>query len=114
MHRLKSTLSRNYSMKRQPSTVTADTTAPSVPHNESTMSLGLSSRQITLLLSSIWAQSISPLNTPEIYQAIAHTYSLVLLYARTKWERRGKAAYTQHHIDAIRTEWAKFVVKTYM
>ncbi|KAM5552228.1 protein SEMI-ROLLED LEAF 2 [Rosa sericea] len=84
MHRLKSTLSRNYSMKRQPSTMTADTTAPSVPHNESTMSLRLSSRQITLLLSSIWAQSISPLNTPENYQAIAHTYSLVLLYARTK------------------------------
>ncbi|XP_024188382.2 uncharacterized protein LOC112192748 [Rosa chinensis] len=32
----------------------------------------------------------------------------------SKWERRGKAAYTQQHIDEVRTEWAKFVVKTYM
>ncbi|PRQ55539.1 putative Ulp1 protease family catalytic domain-containing protein [Rosa chinensis] len=31
-----------------------------------------------------------------------------------KWERRGNAAYTQHHIDAVRTEWEKFVVKRYM
>ncbi|KAM5551111.1 hypothetical protein ABKV19_026108 [Rosa sericea] len=30
------------------------------------------------------------------------------------WEKREKAAYTQHHIDAVRTEWAKFVVKIYM
>lgn len=49
-----------------------------------TITLRLSSRQITLLLSSIWAQSISPLNKPENYEAIAHTYSLVLLYARSK------------------------------
>ncbi|XP_050385943.1 protein SEMI-ROLLED LEAF 2 isoform X2 [Argentina anserina] len=84
VHRLKSTLSRAYSMKRQPSIIAADSTAPSIPQRESTMSLRLSSRQITLLLSSIWAQSIYPLNMPENYQAIAHTYSLVLLYARTK------------------------------
>ncbi|XP_040369874.1 uncharacterized protein LOC121051494 [Rosa chinensis] len=32
----------------------------------------------------------------------------------SKWERRGKATYTQQHIDAVRTEWAKFAVKTYM
>ncbi|PRQ16887.1 hypothetical protein RchiOBHm_Chr7g0189081 [Rosa chinensis] len=31
-----------------------------------------------------------------------------------QWERRGKATYTHQHIDAVRTEWAKFVVKTYM
>ncbi|KAH9678988.1 hypothetical protein KPL71_025927 [Citrus sinensis] len=47
-------------------------------------SLRLSSRQITLLLSSIWAQSISPANMPENYEAIAHTYSLVLLFSRAK------------------------------
>ncbi|KAF7824575.1 Protein EFR3-like B [Senna tora] len=46
--------------------------------------LRLSSHQITLLLSSIWAQSVSPLNVPENFQAIAHTYSLVLLVARSK------------------------------
>ncbi|PRQ31131.1 putative Ulp1 protease family catalytic domain-containing protein [Rosa chinensis] len=32
----------------------------------------------------------------------------------SKWEKRGKAAYTQQHIDEVRNEWAKFVVKTYM
>ncbi|KAF4360994.1 hypothetical protein F8388_016803 [Cannabis sativa] len=41
-------------------------------------------RQITLLLSTIWVQSISPVNTPESYEAIAHTFTLVLLYARSK------------------------------
>ncbi|XP_024156138.1 uncharacterized protein LOC112164132 [Rosa chinensis] len=32
----------------------------------------------------------------------------------TKWERRGKATYTQEDIDVVRNEWAKFMVKTYM
>jgi hypothetical protein len=36
------------------------------------------------LLSSIWAQSISPANTPDNYEAIANTYSLVLLFSRVK------------------------------
>ncbi|KAI5341908.1 Hypothetical predicted protein [Prunus dulcis] len=84
MNRLKSTYSRAYSMKRNPSNTTVDEKPRSISHKESTMSLRLSSRQITLLLSSIWVQSISPLNTPDNYEAIAHTYSLVLLYARTK------------------------------
>ncbi|XP_076955058.1 protein SEMI-ROLLED LEAF 2-like [Bidens hawaiensis] len=44
--------------------------------------------QISLLLSSIWAQSISPENTPENYEAIAHTYSLVLLFSRAKHSGR--------------------------
>ncbi|KAH9710217.1 hypothetical protein KPL70_013430 [Citrus sinensis] len=38
----------------------------------------------SLMLSSIWAQSICPLNTHQNYKAIAHTYSLVLLFARSK------------------------------
>ncbi|KAL0453097.1 UNVERIFIED_CONTAM: protein SEMI-ROLLED LEAF 2 [Sesamum latifolium] len=46
--------------------------------------LRLSSHQISLLLSSIWAQSMSPANMPENYVAIAHTYSLVLLFSRAK------------------------------
>ncbi|KAJ9543772.1 hypothetical protein OSB04_023479 [Centaurea solstitialis] len=48
------------------------------------VTLRLSSHQISLLLSSIWAQSISPENMPENYEAIAHTYSLVLLFSRAK------------------------------
>ncbi|KAI3984401.1 hypothetical protein MKX01_011355, partial [Papaver californicum] len=53
-------------------------------HSNDQTSLRLSSRQITLLLFSIWAQSISPENKPENYEAIAHTYSLVLLFSRGK------------------------------
>ncbi|TQE12960.1 hypothetical protein C1H46_001335 [Malus baccata] len=76
LNRLKS----KFSSRRHPSA-----TSDSVSNEDgSTMSLRLSSRQITLLLSSIWAQSISPSNTPENYEAIANTYGLVLLYARTK------------------------------
>ncbi|RXH94051.1 hypothetical protein DVH24_016118 [Malus domestica] len=85
MNRFKSTYSQAYSIRRNPSdTPSADEKTMSILDKESTMSLRLSSRQITLLLSSIWAQSISPSNTPENYEAIANTYSLVLLYARTK------------------------------
>nr|XP_028952536.1 uncharacterized protein LOC103414060 [Malus domestica] len=85
MNRLKSTYSRAYSIRRNPSnTPSADEKTTSISDKESVYVLRLSTRQITLLLSSIWAQSISPLNTPENYEAIANTYSLVLLYARTK------------------------------
>ncbi|KAF2307926.1 hypothetical protein GH714_033412 [Hevea brasiliensis] len=44
----------------------------------------LSSLQINMLLASIWVQSISPANTPENYEAIAHTYGLVMLFSRAK------------------------------
>ncbi|CAM0946970.1 unnamed protein product [Alopecurus aequalis] len=46
--------------------------------------LRLSSHQATLLLSSIWAQAISPKNSPQNYEAIAHTYSLLLLFSGSK------------------------------
>ncbi|KAL6603536.1 hypothetical protein ACP70R_043897 [Stipagrostis hirtigluma subsp. patula] len=46
--------------------------------------LKLSARQITLLLSSIWAQATSHENTPTNYEAIAHTYSLLLLFSGSK------------------------------
>ncbi|KAK6162993.1 hypothetical protein DH2020_002834 [Rehmannia glutinosa] len=48
------------------------------------ISLKLKTRQISLLLSSIWVQAISHLNTPANYEAIAHTYSLVMLFSRNK------------------------------
>ncbi|KAK3152130.1 hypothetical protein QOZ80_2BG0154780 [Eleusine coracana subsp. coracana] len=50
---------------------------------ESTL-LRLSSQQATLLLSSIWVQAISPKNTPQNYEAIAHSYSLLLLFLGSK------------------------------
>jgi hypothetical protein len=54
--------------------------------------LKLSSRQITLLLTSIWAQGVSPENTPANYEAIAHTYSLLLLFSGCK------VIYSSNHI----------------
>ncbi|KAE8652758.1 protein SEMI-ROLLED LEAF 2 isoform X2 [Cucumis sativus] len=84
MNRLKSSYSRAYSMKKTTSSTVTDEKPSGSSEKEQTTFLRLSSRQITNLLSSIWAQSISPLNKPENYEAIAHTYCLVLLFARTK------------------------------
>ncbi|XP_058225278.1 protein SEMI-ROLLED LEAF 2-like isoform X1 [Rhododendron vialii] len=77
LNRLKSTYSRVYSVKRQELPIHTE-------HEPEAISLRLSTRQINVLFSSLWAQAISPLNTPENYEAIAHTYSLVLLFSRTK------------------------------
>ncbi|KAM0915307.1 hypothetical protein ACQ4PT_010919 [Festuca glaucescens] len=52
--------------------------------SEDSLLLKLSSRQITLLLTSIWAQGVSPENTPANYEAVAHTYSLLLLFSGCK------------------------------
>ncbi|KAJ4842642.1 hypothetical protein Tsubulata_013338 [Turnera subulata] len=83
--RLISSLSKVHSVKDLPSPSSVDENAPSRSYKETEAnSLRLSSHQIALLLSSIWAQSISPANMPENYQAIAHTYSLVLLFSRGK------------------------------
>ena len=46
--------------------------------------LRLSGHQATLLLSSIWAQAISPKNNPRNYEAIAHTYCLLLIFLGSK------------------------------
>ncbi|KAF5821352.1 hypothetical protein HanRHA438_Chr01g0013261 [Helianthus annuus] len=78
MNRMKSSYSRTYSIK-----IDANT-ASNLTKDGEAVTLRLSSHQISLLLSSIWAQSISPENTPENYEAIAHTYSLVLLFSRAK------------------------------
>ncbi|XP_050210407.1 protein SEMI-ROLLED LEAF 2 isoform X2 [Mercurialis annua] len=88
LDRLKSSYSRAYTVKRHATAVIPEEmTMNNLGKNQKQLqviSLRLSSRQITLLLSSIWAQSLSPLNSPENYEAIAHTYSLVLIFARTK------------------------------
>ncbi|XP_022960135.1 uncharacterized protein LOC111460970 isoform X2 [Cucurbita moschata] len=87
LNRLKSGYSRAYSVKMYPPSMVADEKDLRSAEKEQAMFLRLNSRQITTLLSSIWAQSISPLNKPENYEAIAHTYCLVLLFARTKRSR---------------------------
>ncbi|CAN4107200.1 unnamed protein product [Withania somnifera] len=82
LNRIKSTYSGVYSMKGFPAPVEASTNKPS--KEVGPISLRLSSHQIVLLLSSLWVQSISPANMPENYEAIAHTFSLVLLFSRAK------------------------------
>ncbi|XP_052207637.1 protein SEMI-ROLLED LEAF 2 isoform X2 [Diospyros lotus] len=47
-------------------------------------SLRLSSHQLSLLLSAIWMQATSRENTPENFEAMAHTYNLALVFARYK------------------------------
>ncbi|KAM7512344.1 hypothetical protein LguiB_011219 [Lonicera macranthoides] len=85
LNRLTSSYSRAYSTRRQSGPITTEeTTMSSLDKESEAISLRLSFRQISLLLSSLWVQAISPLNTPENYEAIAHTYSLVVLFSRTK------------------------------
>ncbi|KAL0556538.1 hypothetical protein IC582_005052 [Cucumis melo] len=47
-------------------------------------SLRLSSHQVRLLLSSIWVQATSADNTPANFEAMAQTYSIALLFTRSK------------------------------
>ncbi|KAM0890461.1 hypothetical protein ACQ4PT_027050 [Festuca glaucescens] len=49
--------------------------------------LMLSARQANLMLSSLWTQALSPENAPRNYEAISHTYSLMLLFSEAKNSR---------------------------
>ncbi|KAF8097814.1 hypothetical protein N665_0280s0017 [Sinapis alba] len=84
LDRLKSPYSQAYSSWNQPVTSVADNSVVRLNTELDAVYIRLSSHQIGLLLSSLWAQSISPANTPDNYEAIANTYSLVLLFSRVK------------------------------
>ncbi|CAJ1934197.1 unnamed protein product [Sphenostylis stenocarpa] len=84
MNRLKSSYSRATSMRKPQVTTTVEENATETSTKQQVLPIRLSSHQITLLLSSIWAQSVYSQNTPENFEAIAHTYSLLLLVARSK------------------------------
>ncbi|KAL9302479.1 putative protein EFR3 [Arabidopsis thaliana] len=100
LDRLKSSYSQAYSTWNQPLTSVVDNSVDllnselvhpcnllcvkKLTRRVDVVHIRLSSHQIGLLLSSIWAQSISPANTPDNYEAIANTYSLVLLFSRVK------------------------------
>ncbi|XAR68529.1 hypothetical protein NMG60_11003677 [Bertholletia excelsa] len=85
LNKIKSSYSRTYSTKISPVPPTMNDDSMNNSNKElEAVSLKLSSHQISLLLSSIWAQSMSPENFPENYEAISHTYSLVLLFSRDK------------------------------
>ncbi|KAL0665857.1 hypothetical protein Bca4012_028561 [Brassica carinata] len=77
LDRLTSSYSQVYRSWNQPVTSVADNSELDA------VCIRLSSHQIGLLLSSIWAQSISA-NTPDNYEAITNTYRLVLLFSRGK------------------------------
>ncbi|GAA0148352.1 hypothetical protein LIER_07820 [Lithospermum erythrorhizon] len=77
INKIKSTYSRVYSTKDTPA---ADKLNKETHH----LSLRLSSHQITQLLSSIWTELETPAMMPENYEAIAHTYSLILIFSRAK------------------------------
>ncbi|GAU30036.1 hypothetical protein TSUD_332050 [Trifolium subterraneum] len=84
INRLKSS-SRVSSLKNPPLTNTMDgITENGDDQNSKVVTLRLSRDQLSRLVSSIWTQSISPENTPANYEAIALTYSLVLLVSRAK------------------------------
>lgn len=78
LDKLETSYSQAYNTWNQPVTTVANKSDLDAVY------IRLSSHQIGLLLSSIWAQSISPANTPDNYEAIANTYSLVLLFSRVK------------------------------
>lgn len=78
--RLTSSYSRKQSFKRH-------SLPPSLSNVEKELkgiSLKLKTRQISVLLSSIWVQAISHSNTPANYEAIANTYSLVVIFSQHK------------------------------
>ncbi|KAK4432124.1 protein SEMI-ROLLED LEAF 2 [Sesamum alatum] len=84
LNRIRSSYSRVYSFRHPPAPETNDAATTNPSKEPDAVPLRLSSHQITLLFSSIWEQSMSPANMPENYEAIAHTYSLVLLFSRAK------------------------------
>ncbi|XP_051138903.1 protein SEMI-ROLLED LEAF 2-like [Andrographis paniculata] len=81
LNRIRSSYSRVHSFRSSPP---SDTDSSNKPSTDEDIVLRMSSHQISLLLSCIWAESLSPTNMPENYEAIAHTYCLVLLFSRAK------------------------------
>ncbi|KAG9447070.1 hypothetical protein H6P81_013198 [Aristolochia fimbriata] len=68
------------------SSLSSHVTASGLGQNdlEEQTSLRLSSHQVGLLLSSIWAQATSSENSPANFEALAHTFNIVLMFSRTK------------------------------
>ncbi|KAF8690065.1 hypothetical protein HU200_041426 [Digitaria exilis] len=79
------TIQRMASTKDISPTSSTDASTLSAPTQEKdTVTLMLSIRQANLLLSSLWTQALSPENVPRNYEAISHTYSLMLLFSGAK------------------------------
>ncbi|XP_020531887.1 uncharacterized protein LOC18448561 isoform X2 [Amborella trichopoda] len=77
--------SRSYSMKlSSPRLVTDGGTITETEKDAEPTSLRLSSPQMSLMLSSLWVQAVFPENAPANFEAIAHTYNLILLLSLVK------------------------------
>ncbi|XP_020212613.1 uncharacterized protein LOC109797106 isoform X2 [Cajanus cajan] len=82
--KLKPTYSRVSSVNNPPLQLEVKEIAANKVNQNSGVALRLSKLQINRLLSSIWAQSMSPGNMPANYEAIAYSYTLILLVSRAK------------------------------
>ncbi|KAL6911589.1 hypothetical protein ACP4OV_000394 [Aristida adscensionis] len=79
------TIQRMASAKDTSLPSSADSNISSGPNKEKdAVTLMLSTRQANLLLSSLWTQALSPENVPQNYEAISHTYCLMLLFSEAK------------------------------
>ncbi|CAL4886978.1 unnamed protein product [Urochloa decumbens] len=79
------TIQRMASTKDISFSSSTNTSTLSVPTQEKdAVTLMLSVRQANLLLSSLWTQALSHENVPQNYEAISHTYSLMLLFSGDK------------------------------
>ncbi|KAL6635235.1 hypothetical protein ACP70R_027906 [Stipagrostis hirtigluma subsp. patula] len=79
------TLKRMASVKDTSLPSSTDSTTSSEPNQQKdAVILMLNARQANLLLSSLWTQALSPENIPQNYEAISHTYSLMLLFSGAK------------------------------
>ncbi|WVZ69371.1 hypothetical protein U9M48_018168 [Paspalum notatum var. saurae] len=71
-----------------PSSIDISTLTVPIPQTQEkaqdVVTLVLSVRQANLLLSSLWTQALSYENVPRNYEAISHTYCLMLLFSRDK------------------------------
>ncbi|XP_068472708.1 protein SEMI-ROLLED LEAF 2 isoform X2 [Phaseolus vulgaris] len=85
VNKLKSMHNRVSSVNNPPLLLEVDEIAAKHDDKNSVFpALRLNRLKISRLLSSIWVQSISPGNMPANYEAIAHSYTLILLVSREK------------------------------
>ncbi|CAJ1911480.1 unnamed protein product [Sphenostylis stenocarpa] len=84
VRKIKSMHNRVSSVNNPPLQIEVDEVATKKDRNSETTALRLSRLQINRLLSAIWVQSMSPGNMPTNYEAIANSYTLVLLVSREK------------------------------
>ncbi|XP_031476158.1 protein SEMI-ROLLED LEAF 2 isoform X2 [Nymphaea colorata] len=80
---------QSHNIKLPPVCSITDGTIVTEPEKDAVASLQINSDQMGLLLSSIWTQATSPGNTPANFEAIAHTYSLILFFSRAKVSSHG-------------------------